>query len=304
MKLFIIGNGFDSAHKYETKYSHYRKYLQENEDENNCLGDFSLTKIFEDATDEDWNSFEELLGKYNFEEWASFYTESINQGETESIQEKKENWNKYQCENFYEINQKLSETLKKTLCTFISIQTSDKKKTKDVVTKNIKPMDLFITFNYSLLLENLYDINPKRILHIHNSIRDEKQIIFGHGITNLQVDSKFDDYDFNTPETMLKNVRARLKKDYQTQRLLTFVKNKNVSTIIIMGHSLGQIDQVYFQKLHNLYSMAKIIFYFYYDKNLKDSHGRPITKEKQRDNYKKQLQNLFGLKSDIKIKEW
>ena len=81
-------------------------------------------------------------------------------------------------------------------------------------------------------------------------------------------------------------------------------KQKKRNCEVYCTLSLGQIDQVYFQKLHNLYSMAKIIFYFYYDKNLKDSHGRPITKEKQRDNYKKQLQNLFGLKSDIKIKEW
>ena len=34
-KLFIIGNGFDSAHKLKTSYNHFREYLLSNNPEIN-----------------------------------------------------------------------------------------------------------------------------------------------------------------------------------------------------------------------------------------------------------------------------
>ena len=39
----------------------------------------------------------------------------------------------------------------------------------------------FITFNYTLTLENLYGINPQRILHIHGCVNYDEEFILGHG---------------------------------------------------------------------------------------------------------------------------
>ena len=46
-----------------------------------------------------------------------------------------------------------------------------------------KNQDLFLTFNYTLVLEMVYNINPQRILHIHGSVDDYNGAdpVIGHG---------------------------------------------------------------------------------------------------------------------------
>lgn len=47
----------------------------------------------------------------------------------------------------------------------------------------------FISFNYTLALENLYNIYSSRILHIHGCLNDDEYII-GHGRAYDEVKEK------------------------------------------------------------------------------------------------------------------
>lgn len=74
MRLFIIGNGFDLLHEYNTKYLDFKKYLDKERIE---IGSFYLSDIFYETSEDEWNNFEELLEDYDFVHWGSSYSENI-----------------------------------------------------------------------------------------------------------------------------------------------------------------------------------------------------------------------------------
>lgn len=300
MKLFIIGNGFDLAHEYKTSYAHFRDYLRKNQISS---GSFYIPDIFNDASEDDWNDFEKLLGNYEFVEWGGSYSANIHVKEDKE-QDRNMSYNNRLNDSYEEIARNLPSILKSSLCNFIEEVTSSQKKMRTEVKGLLAKQDLFVTFNYSLLLEGIYNIEKEKILHIHRTFHAEENIIFGHNLTNLKRNSNLPEFDLSTPENRLTNLNAEFIKDYQLNMLETFLKNKNVSRIIIMGHGLGEIDERYFSRLNLLFSNVKnVIYFFHYNKNEKDYLGRFKTIDVQRAEKQLRLEQLFP-KKQITIKEW
>ena len=115
-------------------------------------------------------------------------------------------------------------------------------------------------------MENIYNISENKICHIHGTIFNEGEIIFGHGNTNLKEDIEADEFDLASPENNLTNLNAKFKKNYQLQKLIDFLQAKEPKEIIIIGHSCGIVDYKYYAELHKKYPKTKWTFYYYDEK--------------------------------------
>ena len=128
---------------------------------------------------------------------------------------------------------------------------------------SIKPkyQDVFLSFNYTLLLEENYKISPGCILHIHGSI-DENDIdpVIGHGRSDVEhklrqsAQDASEEYDEKKASicNAMANYIARIQKDtayYISCNQGFWSSIHDVETVIIMGHSLGEVDMPYFDEI-------------------------------------------------------
>ena len=206
-KLFITGNGFDTAHGLPTKYSDFRNYMYENYAENqkyyylpdpgydnhgNVVVDYFETgkylfNILDisclNADDMLWQDFENDLGKLEYNtafEYSDFNEVYDKEGDIDEYR------TAYNREN---IGQRINETFR-----YISVFFSDWVNTIEVkkARKKDKFVDiacggdsLFLNFNYTLTLEKVYNIPEKDVLHIHGISGDN--IIVGQGLRNERI---------------------------------------------------------------------------------------------------------------------
>ena len=171
--LYIIGNGFDIHHHIPSSYNDFREWLEENDTDTF----YKLEDILKTDEPKWWNEFETSLGKSYA---VKIYAENT----------AFENQPNYGSDDFrdrdlyaakYEVERKLGcliNDLKSDFQEWASeLPAGDgglavKLETKDSV---------FLTFNYSLTLEKLYNIPADRVKHIHGNALDKESIVVGHG---------------------------------------------------------------------------------------------------------------------------
>ena len=153
--LYIIGNGFDLHHGLDTSYKNFR--------DNVVLKTPNLRKLlldlYGDAINEDmwWSDFEAKLSDID-------YNHLLNSDYGVAMGGMK-------VQNF------LTGQLPPLFGKWIK---SIKLKNAPEKQLDIDKDALFFTFNYSLVLEIIYEVNKDNIWHIHNSIEEVDKIIVGH----------------------------------------------------------------------------------------------------------------------------
>ncbi|MDR3651520.1 MAG: bacteriophage abortive infection AbiH family protein [Paludibacter sp.] len=277
--LYVIGNGFDLYHELPTRYCHFHKFVKENHKE----FDFELEKYFELRIKEDkspevscvekylWTNFEEDLGTFD---WTAFFDDICNidindenfklsfiysleddideqtENLLESIREAFESW--LECIDFDFVQKKLS--LNENAC--------------------------FLSFNYTLLLEVFYKIQHENILHIHGNIEDNRgAIIFGHNQT-VEEEPEFDE-NGDSNRTPFSDSEAKAKYPFHalSKPVREIIEdNKSffedlclVNKIVVLGHSLNEIDIPYFEEIHRITSNANWLV-TYFDEDEKQKH--------------------------------
>lgn len=264
MNLFIIGNGFDKAHSLKTDYIDFRDFLYDTypdflsafeEAYGNCLEsnrdlvnqslwrtfEANLCNIVEDFIVESATSFDLGLegGDVDVEETMMTYREE-QYGYIERLQEYLNEW---------------------VTCLDINVPTK---------TSYIQPVydedddvteDLFLTFNYTLVLEDVYKINPDNICHIHNSINcRHEQLVISHGNQEKKMHAKTKMYQaqevYEDKESAIYSALAtyyeRTEKDVKfhiSNNDYFFKSTRSIEKIYIVGHSLGEVDMPYFMEI-------------------------------------------------------
>lgn len=261
MKLFVLGNGFDIGHKIPCKYSDFYNYLEENRrdilelmEKYYYIGnDSDLWSDFERSLEEDINydSLAEIIG----ENTPNFASDDFSDGD----------W--YDAQIY--IEQDCDELLENIRSGFEEwIESLEISKVKKAYQLDMSA--LFITFNYTEVLERVYRIPASKILHIHNKVGEE--LVFGHG-----KESK----DFNVKKALYGDEKTSLDIDedgniessevgheqfaenavsafYDKMRKHTeeivpkqtdFIKNISIDEIIVLGHSYNEIDFPYFKEI-------------------------------------------------------
>lgn len=272
-RLFIIGNGFDLAHKLPTHYENNFKIIAEKNEsvmEFWELYSFEGPKIWSDFENclahPDFNTLEEIFDGY-FPDYSSDHesdrTAIITQVDISG--------------NLHRSLSEFAEVAEKAIDF-----TSPLKEYK----KFFNDSDIFITFNYTHTLEKLYNIDANKILHIHGEV-GKNNLLLGYPKGNYQPvkyryysifedggryidinirdyvkrmaeEQKFDSYVTTAYELLIDKTQMFYKKS-QIESFSNFLKERLFDEIVVIGHSC-KIDFEYFKWLRQSYPKAQRIF--------------------------------------------
>lgn len=169
--LYIIGNGFDLHHGINSSYGNFREWLSEND----CDLLYQFDKIYGDCNSDWWKDFENQLASLNAIEYSGGIAFE-NQPDLMSDHCDR-TWNDAQIAVEQELEGLFCSLRQDFHDWIIQLNTP-------VYARKIKleaKEALFVNFNYTLTLEDLYNINPKHILHIHGCVDYDEEFILGHG---------------------------------------------------------------------------------------------------------------------------
>ncbi len=261
MNLFIIGNGFDLGHRLPTTYNHFRAYLKDNHSqylsqfENMYrLAPFNYKGSVRETL---WTDFESYLPMFDEDEFTDRCLSLVSDLGLNGGDYGVEDTLDYYWEEQYSYIKRLNSLVKSW------VETIDIKKIEPIENLPKTSLDLFLTFNYTLVLEEIYQVDKHKILHIHGSIENGTSNIpiMGHGeISKIETIKHkiaearkiYDDWtekECSVYKAALKYYE-RTYKDvnyYLTKNLNFFEMLKQVNEIFIIGHSLGAVDMPYFE---------------------------------------------------------
>lgn len=168
--FYIIGNGFDLHHEIQSSYRCYEKWLESNSPEIYN----AIIEIY-DCDKEWWSDFEKNIGSLNIVDYT-YKVAFANQPDLCS-----EHCDAMHGDAQVAVNIELSNlfsSIKDSFHDWIS------RLNKPITTKRIRlntENSLFLSFNYTKTLEELYGIDASRVLHIHGCVDDDENFIIGHG---------------------------------------------------------------------------------------------------------------------------
>lgn len=262
MKLFVIGNGFDIGHGIRCKYSHFQEYLNDKREDIIEV----IEKFYYTGKDSElWSDFETSLERdINYDSLS----ETIGENSPDFGSDDFHDGDWYDAQIY--IEQECDELLEMVRSGFeewiTSLEVTEVKK-KYVLDRSA----LYFTFNYTDVLEKIYNIPLSNILHIHNKVGEE--LVFGHGksLDNFNVKKALYgdenalvsyDEDGNLEsnavghEQFAENAVCAFydKMRKPTEQILNnqtnfFSQLSNVDEVVVIGHSYNDIDLPYFIKI-------------------------------------------------------
>ncbi|MEQ1637308.1 MAG: bacteriophage abortive infection AbiH family protein [Methylococcales bacterium] len=251
-KLFVVGNGFDIYHGIPSSFSDFRKYL-ENADRELCR---KLEQYF--SYEDFWSDFEQSLADFDGDylvDNASVFLASYEE----------DDWSdSYHYDFQYEINKivtAFSETLKSRLTEWILKLTIPS--ALDISNKRLNYVDenaIFLTFNYTETLQVAYSIHESNVLHIHGKAESEKSnLVLGHAWKPVNRNSLMSPEDLENQDVRLAEGDAIIdeyfKATYKPAEEIIkanrafFSSLHPIEEIYVLGHSISNVDIIYFQEL-------------------------------------------------------
>jgi len=250
-QLFIIGNGFDLHHNIASRYSDFASFLEGTDRAN-----FAVATKYIVPEKDLWSCLEERLAEVDvdqIQEYASNFLVSYGADDWSDA---------YHHDYEYEIEQ---------ICTAISSKLrshfADWVRQIEIPTRTISPIrcidpqSLFLNFNYTSTLQNLYGVTDRRILLIHGSAQDPTtEIILGHGWDRQASDLLYRLADEETDARVAGGFQLIDELLADTFKPTPEILNRNegfferlssVSEIYVLGHSLAQVDEPYFRAVIN-----------------------------------------------------
>lgn len=260
-KLYIIGNGFDLFHEIPSSYRKFGEFL-----ENEAPSVFDHVNQYLFSYDDNlWSNFEENLANLDVDSLLEEASESL-------VGYGAEDWSDaYHHDYQYEIEQVVRSLSKDLLFWFSKWVRQLEIPSSTNFSKKILSIDknaMFLTFNYTPTLNHLYNIAPEKIVYLHgNSSLKQDKLLLGHGwITAKNVIDTEDD---------LENIDSRIEQGneiinnfFKTTFKATdniILSNQNffqslgsLEKIVVLGHSLSNIDIPYFKEILKNINASKV----------------------------------------------
>lgn len=259
--LFIIGNGFDRVHDLATKYSDFQKYLlRMYPDAQKIFPSFSIDSALMPDGDEvfdkdeavafimdvisktagpDWKDLETNLGRLNFDRYFDDMSILSNPNDDDDLFKMAYRY-EHVSNNFLKVFVKIKDLFSDWINSIDVLEASSKTSFKKIIDVE---NDLFLNFNYTSVLEELY--NVKNICYIHGMQNSE--IIFGHGEEKEDFENIYTGSEFALAE-----IHSLLKKD--TSRIIKesnyfFTQLGSVKDIYSYGFSFSKVDLPYIREI-------------------------------------------------------
>lgn len=264
--LYFIGNGFDLFHDLKTSYWNFHEWLVTY----NYADDFvaTLEQLFPAIKDGElllWKDFETALGQYTLKQVHDDFFQGVDDGLFDNdIQESVVNRIRPQLERIPALLRKWIKT----------VPLENLRQRLDLSKKSF-----YLTFNYTLLLEEVYYIPLGQIMHIHGCLKDNSPLITGHGEDKQEDNTDYGSINIEESLRLISQEMYKLKKpvkDIITQHQPFFDSLKEITHVVVFGQSLSEIDMPYFCKiLCNVQDNTKWYF-IVYDDTAKDNYKRIV----------------------------
>lgn len=272
-RLFIIGNGFDICHKLPTRYNPHFRNIAERMD---WQGFWSLYSCDEESL---WSDFESSLSYPDFSSLTAlfdgYYPDYLSDHESDR------DGIITQVDLVGHLESALDEFANNAENELACARPLDK------FFQCFNPDDLYVNFNYTSTLQDLYEIDESHVLHIHGHVGYSPLLLgYKHGTLDLgevfvEVHNgrgymqKTEDYTDGIEDyyvhTAYDGLIAKLKtfsKPSMVETLSDFLAGEQIDEIVIVGHSMGSCDSDYFVFLNQRYPSAKWLISYHSDKDL------------------------------------
>ena len=265
-RLFVIGNGFDLEHDLPTSYKHHFKKIAEKNEQINYFWD-----IYQSREPDIWSDFEHSLANPDFntlEEIFNGYTPDY----TSDYEHDRD---------AIIIQVDLNGLLLESLNKFAKEAEQEVEYCQQLHKYSVlfNENDLFVNFNYTHTLEQIYHINKSKILHIHGEIGRNNLLLGypkgeyepekyyydvrckGRGPyisedieehINRMLENESMDYYTYTAFSLLIEKTKSFSKTPQIEKLIPFLQDTYIDEIVVIGHSCS-IDYTYFEYLNKKY---------------------------------------------------
>ncbi|GEK91023.1 bacteriophage abortive infection AbiH family protein [Alkalibacterium kapii] len=287
MNLFVIGNGFDLAHGLYTTYIDFREFLEF--EDWNFLNRFEATYGINSVCNPNyaksflWKDLENSISNIEEDRIADegIYIElGLEVGDEYVEDTLDEHW-----ETTYGFIIEFKEYLESWVNT---IEVDAVRRTELI---NQEAEDLFLTFNYTLLLEEIYEIEKSKILHIHGSVEldDYDSLVLGHGnkkkLQNAREKARLATESFSEKESSIYNAIGNYyERTFKDVKMICFshtefFNNLNeVEKVFIIGHSIGDVDLPYFEKIKiNVRKNTTWCIYYYHEEEKSDFQNKLLS---------------------------
>lgn len=272
--LYILGNGFDLSHGMKTEFDDFSNWGFENHF--NLFKKISLMMkdtnelIIKEEDKVKWSDFENSLHRILQGPWFENFVEEASQ--TYVIDYADPDFNEGDHGNFlYEVSTQITSMseLKSLFKEWIFTQVEPHIMEYDP-RYSFKQSDVFFTFNYTTVLEDLYSIRSEKVYHIHGNFNN---VIVGHNSKYTDfISGEHDpmDQDVRITEVadIVGNLHAELAKNVPLQ--IDIFKHSgfyhqllNTKEIKVMGHSYGLNDFDYFREISKKVNDNCIWRFFY-----------------------------------------
>lgn len=254
--LYIIGNGFDLHHGLPTSYICFRDHSR---DRLECLEEFFYFDLDDDRM---WHNFEEQMGSFDH---GIFYDHHC-------LNDQAESWGEAAgvADAIEEETDQLVSSIKEAFEGWIeTIELESTCRMMDL------PHDgIYLSFNYTGVLQQVYGIPGTQILHIHGSIEGGHSLIFGHGQPDLPSEPELDEFGdsnrhmYSDAEAAAKYPHHAFKKQVAeiiNENQAWFDELQSVTAIVVLGHSLNDIDLPYFREIAKRAPAAGWVVTYYSD---------------------------------------
>ena len=246
--LYIIGNGFDIMHSLETRYYDFKNYLMTyHKSEYDILNNYFGNNY---GTDENmlWSAFEAGLAMLNVDK----INDDNNIWDVDMLVGKMKIINDLFLEYFKIIDKKLTKSEIKHILIF-------------------KDDDLFFSFNYTNLLEEKYNVKKQNVMHIHNHIDEEMEILDAMCNENnyrlIVGHQKMDSYSNDEFGRFLKESEKPIDLIIKTNENYFDSLPKKIDKVIFIGFSYNEIDLPYIEKLKSKTNKDTNWIFTYYSDN-------------------------------------
>ncbi len=272
--LYVIGNGFDLHHGLNTSYKSFGLYLKKEYSRiyDQLLEFFDLPDLCETDSNVDplWAAFENSLSLLNIDTVFDIHSDYLARPGASSFRDR--DWHAFDVE-MQRVVADLTDNLFSAFRSFILDVTYPETSSIHAVILTLEHDAKFLSFNYTDTLEKYYQIPPERITYIHGHAR-EGGVVLGHGVdpedftqkdpkppeglSDEELEHWMDDmsdqydYSFESGKASLQEYFAESFK--ATQDIISghtefFDGIGNVDKVFVLGHSFGDVDIPYFEKI-------------------------------------------------------
>ncbi len=257
-KLYIIGNGFDLWHDIPSSYWQFKEFVRNHDRDLLDTVDNYL------PAGNDWSDLESALGEIDADGIIDDLGHFMSSYGTDDWSESGHHDFQYEVDRLVQC---LSARLRLRFGQWIRQLPIPTLATARQRLQTIDPSARFLTFNYTATLRDLYDVPDAHVLHIHGRADLlDCDLVLGHAWNPLErksLNSRPDIEDIDTRLIEANDILdAYFSSTFKPSAELIqihrpfFERLSRLEEVVVLGHSLSEVDAAYFKALLAIPSVA------------------------------------------------